>query len=336
MSAVKQLDPELHIRQTQQDAWFHYYPPIQWRPYAELMRLGNPVGTLMSFFPYLSGSLYAACIRQPMASPRAILITNAWFLAAAFVGHCTGCSWNDIIDMDIDRLVARTRSRPMARRAISPVKALAFTVLECSIWLGLLSRVSTRYVLWALPLIGSIGFYPYTKRFTTYAQIALGITLAWGTIIGSVALGIDPLELVRNKSWAHVAHLACLFAAIVVQTMMVDMIYAHQDLQDDMKAGVFSMAVGYKDYPKFILLFLGFSQTGLLAYSGLLGEFSVEYLAITCTSIAVLILWMIWSVDLKSSQQCWWWFQNGSLMMGGMMCMGTFVEYVNRLGIEPS
>ena len=148
--------------------------------------------------------------------------------------------------------------------------------------------------------------------------------------------GIDPLDLVRNKSWAHVAHLACLFVAIVVQTMMVDMIYAHQDLQDDIKAGVFAMAVGYKDYPKLILLLLGFLQTGLLACSGLLGDLSVEYLAITCASIAVLILWMIWRVDLKSSQQCWWWFQNGSLMMGGMMCMGTFVEYVNRLGIEPS
>ena len=136
MSAVKQLDPDVHVRQRQQGAWFHFCPLIQWRPYAELMRLGNPIGTLMSFFPYLSGSLYAACIWQPMASPRTILITNAWLLAAAFMGHCTGCSWNDIIDMNIDRLVARTRSRPMARRAISPVKALAFTALECSICLG--------------------------------------------------------------------------------------------------------------------------------------------------------------------------------------------------------
>ena len=196
--------------------------------------------------------------------------------------------------------------------------------------------MSTRCALWALPLVGFIGLYPYTKRFTNYAQLALGIPLAWGTIIGCVALDIDPLDLARNKSWAQMAHLACLFATIVVQTMMIDMIYAYQDLQDDLKAGVFSMAVGYRDYPKLTLLVLGFSQTGLLACSDLLGDFSVKYLAITCASIISLILWMIWSVDLKSSKHCWWWFQNGSLMMGGIMCMGAFFEYARRVGIESS
>ena len=117
---------------------------------------------------------------------------------------------------------------------------------------------------------------------------------------------------------------------------MIDMIYAYQDFPDDLKAGVFSMAVGYRDHPKLTLLVLGFLQIGLLACSGLLGEFSIGYLVTTCASITVLILWMIWSVDLRDSQQCWWWFQNGSLMMGGLMCTGTFVEYLNRLSIESS
>ena len=335
MSARKQLDPDVPARWTHQKARFHYLP-IRWRPYAELMRLGNPVGTLNTFFPYVLGSLYAACIRQPMANPRSILINIIWLFLAAFMEHCTGCSWNDIIDMDIDRLVTRTRSRPMARGAISPIKALVFTALECSTWLGVLSQVSTRCVLWALPLVGFIAFYPYTKRFTNYAQTALGITLAWGTIIGSVAVDIDPLDLARNKSWPLLAPVACLFAAYVIWTMMIDMIYAYQDLQDDVKAGVFSMAVRYRDHPKLTLLVLGFLQIGLLACSGILRGFSIEYLATTCASITSLNLWMIWSVDLRNSQQCWWWFQNGSLMMGAMMCLGTFVEYLNRLGIELS
>ena len=335
MSARRQPDHAVPFQPAHQATPF-YYLPIQWRPYAELMRLGNPVGTLNTFFPYVLGSLYASCTKQPTASPKIVFITSAWLLLAAFMEHCTGCSWNDIVDMDIDRLVARTRSRPMARKAISPISALAFTALECSIWLKVLSQVSTQCVLWALPLVGFIGLYPYTKRFTNYAQTALGITLAWGTIIGSVALDVGPLDLARKDPWRLLAPLACLFAAYAIWTTMIDMIYAYQDFLDDLKAGVFSMAVGYRDHPKLTLLVLGLVQISLLACSGFLGGFSIGYLVTTCASVAFLILWMIWSVDLRDSRQCWWWFQNGSLMMGGLMCMGTFVEYLNRLNIESS
>lgn len=305
--------------------------PRSWTPYAELMRLGNPVGSLNTFFPYLFGSLFAACVSNPLASPSSVIFKATLLLVTAFFEHSAGCSWNDIVDADVDRLVTRTRTRPMARGAISSKNASIFTAAQCAIWLAILSQISTQCVLWTIPLLALVGLYPFTKRVTNYPQTVLGITLAWGILIGSVAFDVNPLPQNEPDYMGVLTPITSIFGCYVIWTMMIDMIYAHQDLQDDMKAGIFSMAVRYKKYPKFVLSGLGAFQVGLLAASTYLIDSKVEGLVATCFSCTLLNIWMIWSVDLKDSPQCWWWFQNGSLMMGGVISAGLSGEYLSRL-----
>ena len=231
----------------------------------------------------------------------------------------------------MDRLVSRTRLRPMARGAISSVNASIFVVAQCLVWLTILSRISMKCVLWAIPLVVLVGFYPYSKRVTNYPQTVLGVTLSWGTLIGSVALGIDPLDLAQGQWPEILSPMACIFGSYVIWTMMIDMIYAHQDLQDDMKAGILSMAVCYRDYPKFVLSILGVIQVALLAAFGAQMQSGSLCLVTMCVSSASLMMWMISCVDLRESAQCWWWFQNGSMMMGAVICGGLSAEYFTRL-----
>ena len=189
-SSSKSGPDGLHIH-SQKAGVLAYLPP-SWVPYAELMRIHKPVGTMSIFFPYLFGSLFAGCVLDPFIRPRLLLIRIGALLGAAFVLRSAGCSWNDIADRDLDRLVERTRLWPMARGAISLPAAYMFTAAQVGIWLAVLSLLLPgRSPLHAAPLLFLVGLYPFAKRSTHYAQLVLGITLGWGVLIGAAVVGLD-------------------------------------------------------------------------------------------------------------------------------------------------
>jgi 4-hydroxybenzoate polyprenyltransferase len=71
---------------------FLSYLPSSWVPYAELMRLNKPVGFLNIYFPYLYGSLFAACITQPVMSPKSVILANAKLFPIAFLLRSASCT----------------------------------------------------------------------------------------------------------------------------------------------------------------------------------------------------------------------------------------------------
>ena len=104
--------------------------------YLELMRFGNPIGALMVYFPYLHGSLFAFVARGEHGNRlNDFLSTQLLLLPASIMLHSAACSWNDIVDSDIDKKVSRTRLRPIPRGAISLRNAYVFTYLNspCSL-----------------------------------------------------------------------------------------------------------------------------------------------------------------------------------------------------------
>ena len=110
------------------------------------MRISPAVGGMLTCFPSLFGSLLAAYISQPILSLQSLLVTNTVLFPASFMLHAAGCSWNDIVDADLDRKVARIRSRPVARGAVSRRNAFIFTVTETFVWLGMLWQISAQCV----------------------------------------------------------------------------------------------------------------------------------------------------------------------------------------------
>lgn len=307
------------------------YLPLQLVPYAELMRLAKPVGIMNIYFPYLFGTLFAVSIAQPIVELNSLLTANLWLFIAAFVLRSAGCTWNDIIDRDLDRQVTRCRLRPMPRGAVTVRNGCIFAAAQCLVWLGVLSQICRQYISYATPLIIMVGFYPFAKRLTNYAQVVLGFTLAWGVFIGCVALGVDPLTLVTQDLATTGAGLISLQLSYVVWTIIHDTVYAHQDFQDDSKAGIKSMAVYFRHSMKLLLSGLAVVQLELLLFTGKLMKAGLNYYLGAFGGTAVLLLWMIWQVDLKSPRECAWWFEKGSLIVGGTMSAGLFGEYWSRL-----
>lgn len=125
----------------------------------------------------------------------------------------------------------------------------------------------------------------------------------------------------------------CLYFACTMWTIIIDTVYAHQDLNDDIKAGVKSLAVLMGDRTKLYLSLLAIIQVALLVFAGTECGFSFLYYLICCLGTALSLGTMLAKVDLKQPASCAWWFGPGSRLVAGCLVCGLFGEYgYHRMG----
>ena len=92
------------------------------------MRLDRPIGTWLLFWPCVFGLMLGAT-----SGDRPFSSLHDWWLIVLFgigavVMRGAGCTYNDIVDRDIDARVARTRGRPIPSGAVSVKQAWLFLV----------------------------------------------------------------------------------------------------------------------------------------------------------------------------------------------------------------
>ncbi|KAI1110569.1 UbiA prenyltransferase family-domain-containing protein [Nemania sp. NC0429] len=308
--------------------------PASWVPYVQLARLSPPAALFLIYFPHFFGIILAALIQRSPASE--VLRAGLVMLGGSFFFSNAAHGWNDLVDAPIDQAVARTSKRPIPRGAITPRAALVFTVSQgvgAALFLLLMPSGSAVY---AVPNILGTIYYPYAKRHTNLVQLVLGWCLAWGIVMGSCAMGLKPFtggpfgdgsSFLGERLWVQPS-VACVFFACILWTTIYDTIYAHQDLKDDLKVGVKSIAVLLRDQTKlFLWLVLG-CMVGLLSAAGLLEQMGWQYYVIAAGGSALSLGAMIANVELKDSASCWWWFRYGFWLAGSAIAGGLFSEYL--------
>ena len=297
-------------------------------PFLELFRLNKPIGILYLYFPCLIGTL--AVTTLSITSPSHLSQVNLLLFLSSAALRSAGCSWNDTLDQELDRKVARTRSRPLARGAINSsaahlctgVMVLLFFALQQRLpVLGRSTMILTPCVWYGVPFVVATGMYPLMKRITYYPQAFLGIPSSWGLVVAFPALGIDLFGSRRCM-----ALLCSLCVSNIAWTILYDMIYGFQDVQDDLKTGIKSIAVRHQKHPKLVLSLLGVVQIAFLGVAAwILNAGLACYCCIACTT--ALVGMMVTRVDLASPASCAWWFKYGCLLVGGCTVCGFFVEY---------
>ena len=305
------------------------YLPASWVPYAELMRIHKPVGTMNILFPYLYGTLFAACIKSYPEPPVTVLATVLQLFPMAFILRSAGCTWNDIIDQDKDRQVARCRFRPIARGAISPRQGYVLFAAQIILWFILVAQANSEAIPHAAVAVFLGQVYPFAKRFTDYAQVVLGVALSWGVIVGCKIGRIKPWSLIKDDPLLAIA-LACLWLSYLLWTVIYDTIYGFQDIQGDAKAGVKSLCLRYRHCPDALLSILSAGQVASQFAAGVAMNASmVNYLG-SCIVMCLLLSAMIWKIDVANPEDCWWWFQWGSLLMGWTTTLSLVGKYSIR------
>ncbi|KAH8166630.1 hypothetical protein CIB48_g1611 [Xylaria polymorpha] len=236
--------------------------PASWIPYVQLSRLSPPAALLLIYFPHLFGVIHATSVYgRPLDH---VAYVSLILLAGSFFCNNASHAWNDLVDASIDTLVSRTKTRPIPRGSITRRAAFLFTVSQALGAAACLFPLSRDTAVIAIPNIVATTYYPYAKRHTHLPQVVLGFCLSWGCFVGSSALGVD-------TPWKDPA-LLCLFVASISWVVIFDTIYAHQDINDDLRHGVKSMAVLLQGRAKPLLLSLCLFMSLALMSSGYLAK----------------------------------------------------------------
>jgi len=198
--------------------------PAPARPYAMLARLDRPIGWWLLFWPCAWGVLLAG------GEERWEL--QLWLLLGAIAMRGAGCVYNDIVDADLDRKVARTATRPVASGQVSRKAAAVWLVMLCMVGLVVLLQLRWQAQLVALASLALVAAYPFMKRITWWPQAWLGLVFTWGALVGWVEIRGDQLF-----------SLAALYFGCMAWCIGYDTIYALQDREDDALVGIRSSAL---------------------------------------------------------------------------------------------
>lgn len=210
--------------------------PRAWHPYCYLMRLDRPIGTWLLLWPcWFSYTLTLAGRDITTKS----LLPYLYFALGAFIMRSCGCVINDLWDRNLDKNVERTASRPLASGALSPKVGIITVIILLLLGLVILVQFNLYTILLGIFGLIPVILYPLAKRFTHWPQLVLGFTFNWGALLGWSAyyhsLSLEPVLL----------YIGCLF-----WTIGYDTIYAYQDREDDIKIGIKSTALLFKEKGK--------------------------------------------------------------------------------------
>ncbi len=204
--------------------------------YARLLRIDRPIGTLLLLWPTY-WALWLAGDGSPDLSNILVFSLGVLFMRAA------GCAINDFADRDWDRLVKRTKDRPLTAGRIQPWEAVALFAGLCLVSLLMVilcTNTLTLYLSFGGALLAFI--YPFMKRYTHLPQLFLGAAFSWAI---PMAWAAQANEL-SQVTWL-------LFTANVLWTVAYDTFYAMVDRDDDLKVGIKSTAILFGDADRLII-----------------------------------------------------------------------------------
>jgi 4-hydroxybenzoate polyprenyltransferase len=220
--------PDDAVADAQRGNWVDRHAPGWLKPYARLARWDRPTPLLLLFWPCVFGLALATLADPARGFDLWALIL---FLIGSVVMRGAGCTFNDIVDTDIDMRVARTRSRPIPSGQVTKRQAALFLVAQSLVGLVVLLQFNSTTVLLGVASLVLIAIYPFMKRVTWWPQFFLGLAFNWGALLGwtsqTGALALPPLVL---------------YAGSILWTIGYDTIYALQDVEDDALIGVKSTA----------------------------------------------------------------------------------------------
>lgn len=221
------MNTDQTIKDSVQGGWVERMPEPM-RPYLRLSRYDRPIGFWLLALPGWIGLCFAALsVGFSWADVKwAVLIAIG---AVAMRG--AGCTYNDIVDRDLDAKVERTALRPLPAGSVTVKQAWFWLVMQCLVGLAVLAFFPRLAQIIALSSVVLVAAYPFMKRITYWPQAWLGLTFNWAVLVAYAA-----------KTGMVNLPLFLLYAGLVFWTIGYDTIYACQDVEDDALIGVKSTA----------------------------------------------------------------------------------------------
>lgn len=197
-----------------------------WVRYVNFVKLPHTVFAL----PFaLVGAVLAT--RVTAFTPGMIL----WIVVAFTAARFAAMGFNRIANRQLDALNPRTKSRELPAGAISLAEAWVSVLLASLLFVTAAWQLNPLCLLLSPVALAWVFFYSYTKRFTSWSHVVLGLGLAIAPVGGYLAVAgawSDP--------WWMLASLA---VAVATWVAGFDVLYALQDVEFDRAHGLYSVPV---------------------------------------------------------------------------------------------
>lgn len=192
--------------------------------HANLVRLPHTVFAL----PFALVGVVLASNVAPI-SWRAVV----WVVIAFTTARFAAMGFNRIVDREIDARNPRTRSREIPSGAMSVREAVLAVTIACVVFFVSAWQLNALCLLLSPLALAWVLFYSYTKRFTRWSHLVLGIGLSIAPVGGYLAITGH-----WSSPWWMLIALA---AAVATWVGGFDILYALQDVSFDRENGLYSV-----------------------------------------------------------------------------------------------
>ena len=258
--------------------------------FIELTRLSKPIGFMLLFWPCIWGLTLSFNFDLSL---NIFIYYGFLFFSGSVLMRSAGCIVNDIYDKNFDRLVERTRERPIASGKISTKLGIIYSTVLCTIAFLILINFNKFTILMALISMPFAFSYPLMKRFTYWPQLFLGITFNYGLILAWISIKND-ISLIP----------IILYLGAIFWTLGYDTIYGYQDIKDDEIIGVKSTSIKFKNNPKKFIFICYLTFISSLVLTGILMNFSIYYFLFLTIPIFQIFFFQILKLNVNDPLNC--------------------------------
>ena len=258
--------------------------------FIELTRLSKPIGFMLLFWPCIWGLTLSYNFDLSLD----IFISyGLLFFSGSVLMRSAGCIVNDITDKNFDKLVERTKNRPIASGKISTKLGIIYSTVLCTIAFLILINFNKFTILMALISMPFAFSYPLMKRFTYWPQLFLGITFNYGLILAWISIKND-ISLIP----------IIFYLGAIFWTLGYDTIYGYQDIKDDEIIGVKSTSIKFKNNPKKFILVCYLIFIASLIFTGILMKFDLIYFLFLIIPVFHLIFYQVYKLNTNDTNNC--------------------------------
>ena len=202
----------------------------------------------------------------------------AWIIVAMVTARSAAMAFNRLADASIDAANPRTQTRALPAGTLTPGFVITFVLVSSALFVFAAAQLNRLSFILSPIALAIILLYSYTKRFTRWSHLVLGLAMAiapsaaWIAVRGS----LDPRILL-------------LTAAVTFWGGGFDVLYACQDYEFDRQAGLHSIP-RYFGISKSLWIARLFHLMMLLLLVSLVVVFGLGKLAIAGVVVVALLL----------------------------------------------
>jgi len=206
------------------------------------------------------------------------LHTSIWIIVALVAARSAAMAFNRLVDADIDAENPRTKIRALPAGKLSKQFVLGFVLFTSAILIYAAWQLNPLSFYLSPVALAIVFFYSFTKRFTRWAHVVLGL-----------AMGIAPAAAWIAVRGTFDPRILLLTGAVVFWGAGFDILYSCQDYEFDRDAKVYSVpkAFGIRNS---LLIARVFHVITLLFLAAMVVAFGLGKIAIVGVVMVALLL----------------------------------------------